>query len=104
MFRNPGNKIKVFAVVIFVLLVLFHVLLGVGVMTAGSSVARAGGAGDVDEAVFVVLGILIIVLGFVSSWVSVLTLYAYGALVSDVQTIKIRLLNSWIGEGDGGEA
>ena len=95
MFRRPGHKLKVLAIVIFFLFTVIGVL--VGVLTSSLI-----GASDIYSATTDVLlgnghpvSFLVVVLcglvGMAFGWVNSIVLYAYGSLIDDVETIKNRL-------------
>ncbi len=97
MFKNPGRKLKGIAKVVFALLLILYVLIGIAIMAGmpvGDSGALSGGAA-------VIVGIIVIAVGFLAAWLSSIALYAAGAAVDDIQTIKkiqLELYNKQNGE------
>jgi len=84
MFKNPGEKLKGIAKVIFWILLVIYILAGVAVMM-GMSV---GESNSLEGPAAIVAGALIIVVGFLLSWLSSIAIYAVGSAVDDIQTIK----------------
>lgn len=80
MFSNIEKKIKTLAKVLTWIGIVGSVLAGLMLIITGMS-QGAGGAG-------VALGILMMVLGSLGSWISSLTLYAFGQLVEDTKATR----------------
>ena len=64
MFKNPGGKIKKLAKLIFA----------------------------IELILFIIGGILTILIGIISAWLSVLAMFAYGSMVEDVEEIRNHLI------------
>ena len=79
MFNNIGDKLRSLAVAICWIGIGVFIILGAAAMYMGFKMHIAGLAAG---------GVLVFILGPILSWVSVLVLYAFGDLVSDVQEIK----------------
>lgn len=71
MFRNIGNKIRIFATVLTWIGIVISSLVGIITM--------------VD---FPLIGLLIVVLGCFGSWLSSFVLYGFGELIVNVNEIK----------------
>lgn len=82
MFNNPGGKIKSYAKVIFWIGAVISIIVGV-VIIAGSFIQASyyGSVGSVFGGI--VEGIIATAIGILISWISVLTLYAFGVLVEN---------------------
>lgn len=80
MFSNIEKKIKTLAKVLTWIGIVGSVLAGLMLIIAGLS-QGAGGAG-------VALGILMMVLGSLGSWVSNLVLYGFGQLLEDTKATR----------------
>lgn len=78
MFENPGGKIKVFAQVLFWIMV----VLGAVILIVGCTMGTLG-------ATFIIYGIIIIVMGYFLS----LLYAAFGELAEDVREIKTSMKN-----------
>ena len=91
MFKNPGKKLKGLAKVIFWISLIIYVVIGVLIMVG----ADPAGNGSLDGPAAIVAGVLIIAVGFLVAWLSSIAIYAAGAAVDDIQTIKkVALENS----------
>ena len=84
MFNQPGKKIQKLAIVVFVILLIFDLLFAFGISSFFDSRAGISWIGTV-------IGFIIIVIGAIISWVSVIILYSFGCLVEDVEYIRTRL-------------
>lgn len=76
MFNHPGEKLKSLAKVIFAFIVIIGVIVAIVV---GAAVKNLG------------FFIAIIALGILIGWLASVALYAFGALVADVESIKVTL-------------
>ena len=85
MFKNPGKKLKTLAKVFFWISLICYILIGIAAMLAGVSFAESS---DIPVPVVLIAGIFIIVMGILLAWLSSIALYAAGAAVDDIQTIK----------------
>lgn len=72
MFQNVGGKLKSVAYVLFGLMVALYVIIGLVMMITGDG-----------DGVTVVVGLLIIAIGFVTAWVSALFMLGYARLVEN---------------------
>ncbi len=77
MFNNIGDKIKIVAVIISTLGIIFSVIAGLVFLTTST-----------------LIGILIILLGSLLSWVSTFLLYGFGQLIENSDIIRQHLLKS----------
>ncbi len=84
MFKNPGRKLKGLAKVIFALLLLFYVAIAVAIM-AGMPIGENGALAGTSA---IIVGVVVIVVGFLAAWLSSIALYAVGAAVDDLQSIR----------------
>ncbi len=94
MFKAPGKSIKGLAKVIFWITVVIYGLSGLVVIigsVAGGDMFRQIGLGSVGPVVGIIAGVLLIALGVFIAWLSVLFMYAFGAVVDDVQVIRQKL-------------
>ena len=85
MFKNPGKKLKTLAKVIFWISLICYIMIGIAATLAGVSFAESS---DIPFPVVLIAGIFIIVMGILLAWLSSIALYAAGAAVDDIQTIK----------------
>lgn len=99
MFRNPGEKIKSYAKVLFWIGVVISII--IGVIEIGSSFVAAAYSyqGSFGTILLGILGgILTVAIGTLISWLAVLTLYAFGTLVENSD--ELVRLNGGIPSGD----
>lgn len=97
MFKNPGRKLKGLAKVIFALLLIVYVVIAIAIM-AGMPIGENGGLSGTPA---IIVGVVLILVGFLVAWLSSIALYAAGAAVDDIQTIKkiqLELYNKKNGE------
>ena len=78
MFKNVGAKIKTIAKVFFWIGFVGAIIGGIAIMAEGM----------MDEAVALLLGLLVAGIGFMISWISSLFLYAFGELVEKTTAIE----------------
>lgn len=84
MFTNPGGKIKSYAKVIFWIGVVVSVLIGVVMIGTSFTYAAYSYNGSFGTILGgIVTGLLVVAIGILISWVSVLVLYAFGVLVEN---------------------
>ena len=88
MFNNIGGKIKGLAKVLCWVGIIVSVL--VGILLIASPSGGSGYSGFTDSAT-IVLGILTIIVGSISSWVGSFVLYGFGELVENSSAIKNEL-------------
>ena len=72
LFSNPGEKIKGIAIFVFVVDLIAVIILAIWLGTLYG----------------VYLGIAVVVIGLIISWIAVIGLFAYGCLVDNVQYTK----------------
>ena len=96
MFKNPGRKLKGIAKVVFALLLIVYVIIGVAIMLGVMPV----GDNYLDGATAIVAGVVLILVGILIAWLSSIALYAAGAAVDDIQTIKILQLDHYKKNGE----
>lgn len=89
MFTNPGSKIKSYAKVLFWIGVVISVLIGISVMAGGAVVSSYsyGGVSAGSVVWNIISGLIVIAIGVVISWISVLALYGFGTLVENSDTL-----------------
>lgn len=83
MFKNIGKKIKTLAVVIFIFELIGVFILGLITMIGGAAASSIMGSNGVGVAgvTGVFGGILIWIVGFLSSWIGSFFLYGFGELI-----------------------
>ena len=82
MFDNIGDKLRTFAAVLFLLGIIASVVLAI------ISFANAGDAYYNDEqTLFTIMGLVYLVVGSLSSWLSSLVLYALGDIYDNAEEI-----------------
>lgn len=81
MFKNPGLLIKTLATTLFCLEVLFSFVYGFYYIITMYEINR----------IHIAIGILIIVLGFIGSWISSLFIYGFGELVHNSTILKNKI-------------
>ena len=81
-FNNMGRKIQALAVTLCWIGIGIFVIAGAFIICFGFKAHQAG---------FMAVGVLVLILGPISSWLSIFILYAFGDLVSIVQEIKEQL-------------
>ena len=86
MFKRPGKKIKTLAIILFVVLCLAPVVFGI--MLMAGSLGGAFGAFSAAGISGTLLGILVIVFGLASAWVSTILLFAFGELTDDIHELR----------------
>jgi len=82
MFNNMGRKIQALAVTLCWIGIGIFVIAGAFIIYFGFKANQAG---------FMAVGVLVLILGPISSWLSIFILYAFGDLVANVQEIKEQL-------------
>lgn len=91
MFKNIGRKIKGLTKFLFWLGFIFWIIAGLAVMVIGiltTPVSFDGGDSFPATAfIFVLLGILVIGIGFLISWISSFFMYGYGELIDKTAEI-----------------
>ena len=88
MFKNPGKKLKGLAKWIFWISMICYVLFGVALMFGANITANGTSTGSLQGPAAIIAGVLVIAVGFLVSWLSGIFVYAAGAAVDDLQTIK----------------
>ena len=103
MFRNPGEKIKIWAWVAFVLGCVGSVIGGIsfaGQMLVLSATLAENGVVSADPAFAAIFGaILIVVAGVLASWLGALLLFSWGRVVTN--TDRISRCTEWVAESQG---
>ncbi len=82
MFNNMGRKIQALAVTLCWIGIGIFVIAGAFLLYFGFKAHQAG---------FMAIGVLVLILGPLFSWLSIFVLYAFGDLVANVQEIKEQL-------------
>ena len=80
MFNNPGEKLKTLAKIVFYVLLFLPLVTGI-VMVIMGLIDGFGGEGFGISAVLI--GILLLALGFANAWLGSIFLYAFGELVEN---------------------
>ena len=90
MFKHPGKKLKTLAIILFVIMVIIPVLVGLALIFGGGPVADAVGDayGVKIQGAGVIIGILVIVFGFLSAWLSTIILYTLGEIADDLEIAR----------------
>lgn len=89
MFNNPGGKIKKLAKFIFVIELILFIIGGLIMIASGLFMVSSS---DPASIALIIGGILTILIGIVSAWLSVLAMFAYGSMVEDVEEIRNHLI------------
>ncbi len=91
MFKNIGRKIKGLTKVLFWLGFVFWIMAGLAVMAIGILTTPVSFDGSDSFTatffIFIVLGILVIGIGFLISWISCFFMYGYGELIDKTAEI-----------------
>ncbi len=87
MFNNIGGKIKVLAKVLCWVGIILSVIMGIVMMASGGN-ARYNLNGSYVSGSGVVVGILIIVIGCLGSWVGSFFAYGFGQLIENTDAIR----------------
>jgi len=87
MYTNVGGKIKALAKVICILGIIGAVFMGISMIAGGSGMGYYYGSGNM----LVIPGLLVIVIGSVAAWASLLALYAFGEMTENVAAMKQRM-------------
>lgn len=92
MFHEPGKKLKALAIILFILLSLIPLAMGVmsifiGVVGPDIPIPVTDQF-DLSGTGFIIAGVLLIVFGFLSAWITCISLYTFGAIADDLQTIR----------------
>ncbi len=90
MFNNIGGKIKTLAKVLCWLGIIISVLSGIGIMVGGGAgqLTVNGSASGVPG---VLVGILVIVIGCLASWIGSFFAYGFGQLIENSDAIRDSL-------------
>lgn len=90
---GSAKKIKGLAIFFCILGIIGSVLLGIFVMLDGSTIAGrlASVNSNADNAIAIVAGVIIMVLGSLLSWIGTWLLYGYGELIDKVTDIEDEL-------------
>ena len=85
--HNIGGKIETLANVLMWIGIILSILCGVAIAMRGAAVL-GNGVEVPDGAAGIVLGILVAVVGSVSSWISSFLLYGYGHMIKTLDEIR----------------
>lgn len=80
LFRNAGAKLKVLALIFFII----HIVIGV----AGGVTCFIIGANSYDCYIFVIIGLVAIFVSPLIGWLNAIILYAFGELCENVNDIR----------------
>ena len=89
MFKNPGGKIKKLAKLIFAIELILFIIGGLVMIAFGLFMVSDS---DPASVALIIGGILTILIGIISAWLSVLAMFAYGSMVEDVEEIRNHLI------------
>lgn len=84
MFNSPGKKIMTLAKILFVILSIIPVLAGLAVIFMSESIPGLEAVGDMK----ILVGVLFIVFGILSAWISSLMLYVVGSIADDLEITR----------------
>ncbi|MBR2832757.1 MAG: hypothetical protein IKE57_07530 [Oscillospiraceae bacterium] len=82
MFRFPGETIKSIAIIFFILNFLISLILGIAIIVGSIRLPPELAVNTLF------IGVVIILFGWIGAFIIALFIYAFGALVSDVEEIK----------------
>lgn len=85
MFKNPGQKLKLLAKIVFYVLLFLPLVIGIVLIVSGL-LDGVGGYGVTFPAVL--FGILLLGIGLLNAWLSSILLYAFGELIEYTRAIK----------------
>ncbi len=97
MFKNIGRKIKAFAKIVCWIGIILSLLAGIILIIAGINGEGVrtfidGSYTYMDSGVLVVVGVFVLILGPLFSWIGSFMVYGFGELVDNVQSIKNALV------------
>ena len=84
MFNSPGKKIMTLAKILFVILSIIPVLAGLAVIFMSESIPGLEAVGEMK----ILVGVLLIVCGILSAWISALMLYVVGSIADDLEITR----------------
>ena len=84
MFNSPGKKIMTLAKILFVILSIIPVLAGPAVIFMSESIPGLEAVGEMK----ILVGVLLIVFGILSAWISSLMLYVVGSIADDLEITR----------------
>ena len=85
MFKNIGGKIKIYAIVIFII----SALIGIGFCITSISVSSSMFFDDKETGI--VIGVLAIIVFLILGYLSVIFIYGYGELIESTMQIRDKL-------------
>ena len=91
MFKNPGKKVKTLAIILFILMSLVPIIVGIGLILAGTSSASIPvpkSEMQLEGLSAIIAGIVVIILGVIMAWIYAILLYTVGAISDDLQTLR----------------
>jgi hypothetical protein len=83
MFTNVGDKIKVLAKVICVLGIIVSVVMGIAIISGGSSFSYYTSSNQM-----ILPGLLVMVLGSVLSWANAILLFTFGEMAENIASLR----------------
>ena len=86
MFNNIGRKIKTLAKVLCWIGCIFAIIIGISMMVSGgnsSYISMNGTPVSVGSSASVIMGIIVIILGVLASWIGSFAMYGFGQLVEN---------------------
>ena len=95
MFSNIGKKIKGLALILCIISIACFALMGIGMIIGGiieNSNRYSHGAGTP----LIVIGLIVIPIGVLISWISSFVLYGYGQLIHSVQNIEAKICPEYV--------
>ena len=96
MFDNIGKKIKVFAIVSFILGIIASIVFGIICIVLGNQISSNSYGADKEAGTeLVTYGITILISGCIGSWLVSLTTYGFGELIeqNQIQTTLLQNIN-----------
>lgn len=96
MFDNIGGKIKVFAIVSFILGIIASIVFGIICIVLGNQISsNSYGAEKEAGTELVTYGITFLITGCIGSWLGSLTTYGFGELIeqNQIQTTLLQNIN-----------
>ena len=100
MFNNIGRKIKVFAIVSFILGIIASIVFGIICIVLGNQISsNSYGAEKEAGTELVTYGITFLITGCIGSWLGSLTTYGFGELIeqNQMQTALLQNINHKLG-------
>lgn len=81
LFKNAGPKLKVLAIIIFVISLIIGEIIGIAAIAAGADSYYGGG-------MFITIGVILVIISPLLAWLSAIVVYAFGELCENVNSIR----------------